>query len=295
MEKETLKTRHEEFVFPTSDLKEMSGKYLAANVVREWPETFLDKDTGEAVEVTRTELIMRKGELLTPENVSTINFYIQTGDVKTVTVTNIKRSGEFVEVGKDTIWSIVVTGGGYTKKRKYILFAQSLDQALIIARDYLEQTLVGTFKIEAAKSYSSCIVIPDDNFKKIATDKDGNVVEDENVILPDFYNVQTSVKTKDNTREYTWLLLATSVDDAKARIHKYIDTKIQEAKGESEEWEDYELTVLSGTCASVKCVIPKEFSIAYFKWEEAEEMAKDPNKMLKAIDKAIEKSKGETK
>lgn len=290
MEKDTLKTRHEEFIFSTSDLKEMSGKYLAANVVREWPETFLDQDTGEAVEVMRSELIMRKGELLTPENVSTINFYIQTGDVKSVSVTNIKRSGELVEIGKDTIWSIAVSGGGYKKRRKYVLFAQSLDQALTISRDYLEQTLVGPFKIEGAKSYTSCIVIPDDNFKKIATDKDGNIVEDENVVLPDFFNIQTSVKTKDATRSYTWLLLATSVDDAKARIHKYIDTKIQEAT-DKDEWEDYELTVLSGTCASVNCVIPKEFSEEYFKWEEAEETLKNPDKMLKAIDRALDKSK----
>ena len=122
-----------------------------------------------------------------------------------------------MEYGKDTIWSIAVSGGGFTKKRKYILFAQSLDQALTIARDYLEQTLVGAFKIESAKSYTSCIVIPDDNFKKMATDSEGNYVEDKNVVLPDFYNIQTLVKINDNTISYTWLLLATSVDDAKAR------------------------------------------------------------------------------
>lgn len=289
MEKQILKTRYEEFIFPTSDLKEMAGKYLAANVVREWEETFLDEDTGEAVTVTRNELVMRKGELLDPDNVSTINFYIQTGDVKSVSVTNVKRPGEFVEYGKDTLWSIAVSGGGFTKKRKYILFAQSMDQALTIARDYLEQTLVGAFKIESAKSHISCIVIPDDNFKKMATDSEGNYVEDKNVVLPDFYNIQTLVKTNDNTRSYTWLLLATSVDDAKARIHKYIDLRLQETDADRETWDGYELTVLSGACASVNCVIPREFSEAYFKWEEAEKIAHDPDKLLKEIDKELSK------
>ncbi len=290
MEKQVLTTRHNEFVFPTSDLEEMTGKYLAANVVREWEDTMLDEDTGETITIKRSELVMRKGEFLSPENVSTINFYIQTGDINTVSITNVKRPGECVEVGKDTIWSIVVSGGGASKRRKYILYAQSLDQALTIARDYLEQTLVGSFKIEAAKSYPSCILIPADNFKKIATDSDGNMVEDNNVVPPDFYNIQTTVKLKDATRSFTWLVLATSVDDAKARIRQYIDVKIQESDDE-EKWDGYELIVQSGTCASVNCVIPKEFSEEYFKWEDAERVARDPNEFLKRVDKALENAK----
>lgn len=295
MEQKELKTRLEEFIIPTSDPEEMAGKYLAADVVREWQDSFLDEESGELVDITRTELIMRKGEFLSADNISTLSFYLQTGDIKSVSVSNIKRPAVCIEVGKNTIWSITVSGGGYTKRRKYILYAQSLDQALTIARDYLEQTLSGTFKIEAAKSFTSCIVIPEDNFTKVATDSEGNIVKDEEPISqPEFYHINTAVKTKDGTRDFVWLLMATSVDDAKVRIHKYIDGMIQEGKdkgNDGDSWEGYEMTVQSGTGANVNSVIPKTFSEAYFSWAEAEEIANNPDKLLKAFDKALAERK----
>ena len=44
MEQKELKTRLEEFIIPTSDPEEMAGKYLAADVVREWQDSFLDEE-----------------------------------------------------------------------------------------------------------------------------------------------------------------------------------------------------------------------------------------------------------
>lgn len=291
--KATIKTRFEELVFPTSDPDEMTGRYLAADAVREWPESFLDEDSGEVVSVNRHEIIMARGTFLSPDEVSSLMFYIQCGEIKTVSVSNVKRCGACIEVGKNTIWKITISGGGCNKKRKYILYAQSLDQALTIGRDYLEQTLRGAFKIEAAKSYTSCIVIPEDNMKKAAVDSEGNIIaEDAAPMIPEFYTIVTTVKTKDFTKGFTWLVLATSVDDAKSRINKYIDERVQNSANDGngmDAWEDYELTVLSGTGASINCVIPKEFSEAYFKWEEAEKALHDPDKFLKAIDKELSK------
>lgn len=295
MEQKALKPRFEEFIIPTSEPKEMIGKYLAADAKREWTEDFLDETTGEVVSVTRHELILKKGEFLSAENIATLSFYLQSGDLKSVTVSNVKRSAGCIEVGKDTIWSVAVVGGGRTKKRKYILFAQSLDQALVIARDYLEQTLKGSFNIVAAKSYQSCIVVPEDSMKKVVKDSEGNIVEDDSSVVqsPEFYSIHSDVKTKEKTKEYIWLIMATSVDDAKVRIHKYIDAQIQKEveSGESdyESWEGYEITILSGTGVSVDSVIPREFSEAYFQWEEAEKLAHDSDKLLKEFEKALDK------
>lgn len=295
MEQKALKTRFEEFIIPTSDPKEMVGKYLAADAKREWTEDFLDETTGEVVQVTRYELILKKGEFLSAENIASLSFCLQTGDLKSVSVSNIKRSGDCIEVGKDTIWSVAVVGGGNTKKRKYILFAQCLDQALKIARDYLEQTLEGSFNIVAAKSYQSCIIIPEDSLKKVVKDSEGNIVENESAAVqsPEFYSIHSAIKTKEGTRDYIWLLMATSVDDAKTRIHKYVDAQIQKKveSGESdgESWEGYEITILSGAGVSVNSVIPREFSEAYFQWEEAEKIAHDPDKLLKAFEKSLSK------
>ena len=295
MKQKALKPRFEEFIIPTSEPKEMIGKYLAADAKREWTEDFRDEITGEVVSVTRHELILKKGEFLSAENIATLSFYLQSGDLKSVTVSNVKRSAGCIEVGKDTIWSVAIVGGGRTKKRKYILFAQSLDQALIIARDYLEQTLEGSFNIVAAKSYQSCIVVPEDRMKKVVKDSEGNIVEDDSSVVqsPEFYSIHSAVKTKEETKEYIWLIMATSVDDAKVRIHKYVDEQIQKKveSGESdgESWEGYEITILSGTGVSVDSVIPREFSEAYFQWEEAEKLAHDSDKLLKMFEKTLDK------
>ena len=286
MEEIKMKTRFEEVSFPTSDPNEMNGRYLAEDARREWEEDFLDETTGELVKVTRYELVMKRGEFLSPDNISSLSFYLQTGDIKSVTVTNIKRSGLCVELSKDAIWKLIVSGSD-NKKHKYILFAQSLDQALRISKDYLEQTLDGPFKIESAARFSSCIVIQDDGLRKIAVDIEGNAVTDSAInTKTDFYNITTTVKTKDITQDMTWLVMATSVDDAKIKIHRYIDNLIQDDNAKKQ-WEGYDITVLSGTSSSVDIVIPKKFSEAYFQWEEADKIAHDPDKMLKALDKAL--------
>lgn len=290
MEKLKLKTRFEELVFPTSDPDEMAGRYLAEDARREWQEDFLDQDTGEMVSVTRSEFVMKRGTFLSPDNISSLNFYLQTGDIKTVTVSNIKRTGCCIDMTKDAIWKIIVKGSD-DKKHKYILFAQSLDQALRITKDYLEQTIDGFFKIESAAKFSSCIVIEDDGLKKVAMDVEGNMVpEQETGVNTEFYNITTTVKSKELTQDVTWLVTASSVDDAKLKIQRYIDSLIHDDETKKN-WEDYELTVLSGTSSSVDIVIPKQFSQAYFEWEEAEETLRNPDKILKAFDKKLNDNK----
>lgn len=287
-QKTILKTRHEEFVFPTSNPDEMAGRYLASDVFRSWTEDFIDEDTGETIKIERREFVMKKGTFLSPDNLSSLSFYLQTGDVKTVSVTNVQRTGSFMDSGSGSIWSITVGGGVITKKRKYILFARGVDQALQIARDYLEQTIHGGFSILAAKNYQSCIVVPDDNLKKCAVDAEGNVVKEESVQSPQWYTISVIYKTKDNLTNYSFLLKATSVDDARARINRHVSDKLKASLEVGEEMPVYDLTVIAGGISNVYDIIPKEFSEAYFKWEDAEAAMKNPDQMLKMLDRALD-------
>lgn len=276
-----LKPRFDELSFPTSDPDEMAGRYLASDLRREWEDSFTDKNTGEVVSVTRSELVMRRGEFLSPDNVSSICFYLQCGEIRSVNVTNVRRTARCIETSRNTIWRVTVSAD--SRKRRYILFAQSLDQALRIAKDYLEQTLSGDIRIEAAKSYSSCIVIDE------SAPEEDDAASDAGDL--DFFNISTKVVIRNGEQDMTWLVLATSVDDAKPKIRRHIDKTVaaraEDASFDASSWEGYELTVLSGTKAGVDAIIPKEFSEAYFKFEEAKKLSQDHDRVLKMIDKAL--------
>lgn len=288
-----LKTRFEELSFPTSDPDEMAGRYLAADVKREWEDSFIDKNTGEVVTVTRSELVMKRGEFLSPDNISTLNFYFQCREIHSVLVTNIKRTAKCLEANKDTIWKVNVSEGKDQKKRKYILFAQSLDQALRIAKDYLEQTLLQDFKIVAAKNFSSCTIIQKE-LEEEQKEKNGSTDTERSGVL-EFYNVSTTVAARDIVTDMNWLVLATSVDDARMKIRRHIDETIKQKQAEdaafdASAWEGYELTVQSGTCSGVDAVIPHEFSQQYFKFEDTKKLYRDYDRLLKTIDKTDKKT-----
>lgn len=70
MDPEDLQTRLNQEVITTSDPRKMLGMYTAKRVLRTWTEDFIDQDTGEIVTIERNDMIMERGVLLTPEQVS---------------------------------------------------------------------------------------------------------------------------------------------------------------------------------------------------------------------------------
>ncbi|MEM7107741.1 MAG: DNA-directed RNA polymerase subunit beta, partial [Bacteroidota bacterium] len=54
------------------DLKGVSGRKLAARVLRTWTEDFVDEDTGEVVSIDRNEVLLERDHILTDEDVETI-------------------------------------------------------------------------------------------------------------------------------------------------------------------------------------------------------------------------------
>ena len=138
MEKKELVTRFDEVKMRVSDPKHMVGKILAEKVVRRWKEEFLDEDTGEVVPVERTETVLdKKGHHLTEEDVSTIMFYIQSGDIKDVLVTNQERSGYCEDEFFVQKYEVLITQE--TGKHRILIQAISIPMALQAAIDYAEQ------------------------------------------------------------------------------------------------------------------------------------------------------------
>ena len=87
--KETV-NRFEEEIITTSNLSEMKDKYLAETLYRKWPENFVDESTGELVNIERKEIIFARGTLLDSNALEEINFFLQSGDITEVRVSNIK-------------------------------------------------------------------------------------------------------------------------------------------------------------------------------------------------------------
>ena len=71
-----IESRKTEIRYTTTDPKRMINKYLVNRLCRKWTETFIDEDTGETVPIERTELILASGTFITPEHLSTIQFYM---------------------------------------------------------------------------------------------------------------------------------------------------------------------------------------------------------------------------
>lgn len=142
-ERKNLTPRFEEEIITTSDISQMRGKFLAKRLLRTWQEEFVDEDTGEAVTIERKELIMDKGTLLGSDELSEINFFLQSGDIQEVEVSNIQRMGTFAN-GTGSLW--VVTAETMNKNKNFYLGAKSVTQAQDIAIDYIEQNYDGVYR-----------------------------------------------------------------------------------------------------------------------------------------------------
>lgn len=152
----TIETRFSEVREWTSDLKKMNGKILASPARRTWKEDFIDEDTGEVVSIERHEVVMNKGKLLTGDTLSELNFFIQSGDVKEVEVSNQRRYGMVEEFYGANLFE--VTARVSLLKKKYLLHALSVKQAYDIAADWLELHAPEGFRyisdVKAVSEYS---------------------------------------------------------------------------------------------------------------------------------------------
>ena len=62
----------EEVKVTKPNLKKAIGRKLAAHVMKNWTEDFVDEDTGEIVSIERTEILVERNQPITEENISTI-------------------------------------------------------------------------------------------------------------------------------------------------------------------------------------------------------------------------------
>ncbi len=89
----SIESRKSEIRFITDDPKKMLGKWVARRALKTWTEECRDSDTGEIVEIERTEVLLERGTYIDQSMLSTISFMMQEGSLTQVEVSNQNRQG----------------------------------------------------------------------------------------------------------------------------------------------------------------------------------------------------------
>lgn len=132
--------------------------YIAENVLRKWTEDFIDEDSGEVQSVERNEVVARRGDKADP-NTPALKFHIDTGDVKEIVFTNVRRGASFA-LGK-RVSPYLVKINGFKQRLKILVKATDIQMARQTVEDYIEQTREGVFEFEMVKEVDRHIIIED--------------------------------------------------------------------------------------------------------------------------------------
>ncbi len=208
-------TKYNEEINKTSSLVEMKGKYTAERILRTWNEDFVDEETNEVISIERNEIILERGVLLDNDTLSELNFFLQSGDVKEVTITNQKRQGQIHNRGPE-VWQVSIM---QDKKTNIYLYAEGLKSAIDIVTDFVELNYKGGYSIVGMKMVdgASLMLIP--------TKKDDEIEINDDL---KFYTVDVEVqRTEDeeDTYEQTFILKCKDADASKSIILDFITNR----------------------------------------------------------------------
>lgn len=267
-----IQTKKNENIITTSDTSQMHKKYLVNSLFRTWMEPFVDSDTGEIIEVERSELVLKRGTYLDVDQLAVIQFHLQTGDVKEVTVSDQKRLGHFGTAWGVIPWQVTVQLG---KKYKVILLAQNIFQALDIVEDWAELKFDQVFSICSAKEFKQHYFIFDGDVRMVL-ENGVEIPEDESEEIKhavySFYSVEVNAKLgEDNERYFRFLVYARDVDNAKMLIDKFLRGEVKETPyAQLMSFVDVlaaehalQINVISATKVKCHSVIGLEFTEAY--------------------------------
>lgn len=283
--KEKVETKKDEVRYFTSEPKKMLNKYFAADVVQKYTENFLDKETGKAIPIERTQKLFDKGQFIDSDLLTQISFHLQAGDIREVEVSNQKRLAFEKQNTYLHPWQAQAEIGD--KKFKFLLYASSMANVIEILNDYIELSYSSGFMLVMAKEMDSCIILTD-NFEKQKVDlekaylteeismeeyiearyKDMN--GEEEIKEKKFYQLEIKI-TYSNCFETTQSFVVHTFDTDRAMmiISFYLKTleveykKNAEEDGREYEIRDFKLCIEKVVSIPISAFVPKEFSMAY--------------------------------
>lgn len=266
------KTRKDALVFETDQPAAMIGYYLAEPLTKTWTEDFIDSDTGEVVSIERQEIILRRGELITPEKAQSISFYQQSGDIsKPVKLTDQRRQAE--EYNTASLKPYKVTASINSKRHKFILEAQTVELAMEVARDWIELNYKGNFTIIGATALSNVILL-NSNIERFNADGEteeisGTGESDGETTRYYMADAEVSINYLDDEpseHNFTFIVKTLDVDTAKAAATAWISAKVR--KNHNETADGKEIASVKTTLTAAKpfacaALINRAFCEAY--------------------------------
>lgn len=289
-----IQTRLNEVRIKTLEPKKMLNMYLAERVVKKYVEDYIDEETKETVSIERTEKLFERGLLIDQDLLAKIQFSIQAGEItEPIEVTNQHRASyEFKSSGLH-LWTARAMIG--LKRKKFLLYGQSIEQVIDILRDYVELNYEGGFTILDVKGFREYIILDDTLSDPLsADDLNAAYLRDEidmetyvNALhhgaqedktpannQKKYYSLNLRVKyqtAEDNEGEFCQDFLVHTFDSERTMlvIKAYLkmrdeqDAKEQQKEGKEYTPRNFSLFIEKLTPLNVGCVIPMEFSLAY--------------------------------
>lgn len=264
------RTRKDATTFTVTDAGEAIGYYLAEDLTKTWQEEFSDGDTGEIVTINRQEIIKRRGELITPELASSLNFYIQLGDIKTIRVSD--QSRQATEYNNTRLKPYKVTALINSKRHQFILEAQTVELAMEVARDWIELNYNGDFTIIGTTALMNVILL-NSTLERQNTET-GDLEEISGSGEADgettrYYKAEAEVKITYLGEEepqdinFTFIVKTLDVDTAKAAATAWIAAKMKDNNDPNREISAVKTTLTSATPFSCTALINRAFCEAY--------------------------------
>ena len=265
-----METRKDEIRYITDDPKKMLGKYLCKDVYQTWTEDFTDEDTGEVVTINRNQILFEKGTAIDKDVLSNIMFYLQSGDIKEVEVSNQKRlaSESYVSGTRP----FLATANVNNKMMKFLVNAKDIANVMEILRDYIELNYYDGFSFQQIKAYDDCIILNDTLVKQEAKSEAEEFGKDgeSNSPAKKFYQIETKLVYDDAMELFqTFVVNTFDVERAMIVIDVYL-AGIEEKKRmrARERGGDYEvqhpkISLEAVKPLSVSCYVPEEFSDVY--------------------------------
>ena len=161
---QTRKDEVVETVTSTDEVMKLNGKYFKSHACKVWTEDFVDEDSGEIVPIERKEVIFESGTEITPTLISSLLFYLQSGELKSIEVSNQKRASYEIAAGRRIYLAVAEFDLG-KKKSKFLFYANSIPSAIEVLKDYIELNFIGGYRVVSIKEFNTGVVL-DDKLKR---------------------------------------------------------------------------------------------------------------------------------
>lgn len=155
----SVESRKTEIRYVTDEPSKMLGRWVARRALKTWKEDFVDEDTGETESIEYNEILLERGTYINQDVLCSINFMMLEGSLKEVEVSNQNRQGMLLENHSLFPYKAVAKIDG--KRKSFLLYANSVANALVIMVDYIELNYKGGFEITDIKEMEYCVVIID--------------------------------------------------------------------------------------------------------------------------------------